>query len=116
MRRFFVYLLLIVLPLQFSWAAASAYCSHESGSGAMHFGHHIHKHTENDTAEIKVFGKAAKLSHADCATCHFGCAAPCMQVMVAALEHASPVNFTEPLEHASHIPPLPDRPDRSRAA
>ena len=111
-----MYLLLIVKPLQFSWAAESAYCSHESGSGVSHFGLHMHKHTDNDTAEIKVFGKAAKLSHADCATCHFGCAAPCTTILVAPLEPASPVNIAEPLEHASYIPPLPDRPDRSRAA
>ena len=31
--------LLIVLPLQISWAVAATYCQHETGS-TQHFGHH----------------------------------------------------------------------------
>lgn len=113
MRRIFVYLLLIVMPLQFTWAAASGYCGHETGIAAKHFGHHEHKHAGQ--AQQKET-KAASLSHADCEMCHFGCSVPCVSMLVTADSPPSQEVFTEPLEHASHIPPLPERPDRSRAA
>ena len=44
MKKFFLILLLFVLPLQMSWAAASAYCLHEEGKAAQHPGHHSHQH------------------------------------------------------------------------
>ena len=42
MRRWFVILLLALLPLQFSWAAVAAYCGLESDAQALHLGHHEH--------------------------------------------------------------------------
>lgn len=44
MRRWIAILLLIVLPLQLTWAVAANYCQDESGSGVRHFGHHLHGH------------------------------------------------------------------------
>ena len=44
MRKVMVMLLLAVLPFQFVWGAAAAYCQHEQGSEVTHFGHHFHKH------------------------------------------------------------------------
>ena len=40
-----------VIALQFSWSAVSAYCLHESGRTAQHFGHHQHTDlADNDTS------------------------------------------------------------------
>lgn len=44
MRRWFFVFLLVLMPLQFSWAALAAYCEHESGAQAQHLGHHEHEH------------------------------------------------------------------------
>lgn len=112
-RRLFVILLMIVLPVQFTWAASSGYCGHESGIAAKHFGHHEHKHAgQVDSKE----SKATSLSHADCEMCHFGSGIPSMEVLLAADLVPNQDVFAEPLEHASHIPSLPERPDRPRAA
>ena len=43
--------LLIVLPLQISWAVAATYCQHETGS-TQHFGHHDHKHHAEDNQKL----------------------------------------------------------------
>lgn len=44
MRRLLLIFLLVFLPLQSIWAAASPYCSHEAAPEAAHFGHHVHEH------------------------------------------------------------------------
>lgn len=49
MRRWLRILLLVIVPLQISWAAASAYCTHhEGGDAARHFGHHADQHPDSD--------------------------------------------------------------------
>jgi len=54
------------MPLQLGWAAVSAYCQHESGDAANHFGHHEHQHrAAADDANSKLPG-----GHADCGYCH----------------------------------------------
>ena len=65
MRRLFFVLLLVLLPLQWSWAAAGSVCAHESGT-TTHFGHHAHQHrdaTPNDATDDATFG------HHDCSVC-----------------------------------------------
>jgi hypothetical protein len=49
MIRRFVYLLLVAVTLQLSWGTVSAYCEHESGRAARHFGHH--QHADADSAQ-----------------------------------------------------------------
>lgn len=45
MSKFIAIALLFLIPLQFSWAMASQYCSHhEQGQAAQHFGHHTDEH------------------------------------------------------------------------
>ena len=71
MRRWLSILFLLVLPLQFSWAAASAYCQHETGAAASHLGHHAHPHQADSasTADGEGSGVAP-----DCSFCHaLGC-------------------------------------------
>ena len=44
MRKVLAILLISLLSLQASWAAAASYCRHEQGAAARHFGHHEHQH------------------------------------------------------------------------
>ncbi len=44
MRKVLALLLISLLSLQASWAAAASYCLHEQGAAAKHFGHHEHQH------------------------------------------------------------------------
>ncbi|WP_420995345.1 cation efflux protein, CzcI family [Cupriavidus sp. 30B13] len=90
MRRFLILLFVLLLPLQFAWAGAAAYCSHDSqhdGANAVakwHFGHHSHAHRANiadaaDTTKTADHGSPdgkdgsgkVKLPDLDCAVCHF---------------------------------------------
>jgi len=44
-RRLLAFLLILLLPVQFSWAAAASYCGHEAEAQAKrHYGHHEHQH------------------------------------------------------------------------
>jgi len=66
MRRLFILLLIAFLPFQATWAAAAAYCLHETGAVVQdHFGHHEHVH--HDTADR---AEAKKAVHTDCTVCH----------------------------------------------
>lgn len=42
MRRYVLIFMMLLLPLQWSWAAAAGACQHEAGG--THFGHHEHRH------------------------------------------------------------------------
>ena len=71
MRRWIAILVLVLLPLQFSWVAVAAYCGHETGKHAQHLGHHEHQHTgqasvDNDSAPVGF--------DFDCGHCHGTCA------------------------------------------
>ena len=80
MRRWLSILLLVMLPFQFSWAAAASYCQHETGKLSSHFGHHEHKH---EVAKVKTSDneRGDKTSSFgalddDCVMCHLGCVPP----------------------------------------
>jgi len=58
MRRFFLIILVLLLPLQSAWAAATAYCQHEQRPAAKwHLGHHQHEHRSDGNAEAGTYGK-----------------------------------------------------------
>lgn len=47
MRRALTVFLLLILPLQLSWAVAAAYCQHEGTTQITgHVGHHEHQHAQ----------------------------------------------------------------------
>ena len=86
MRRWLTILLLVLLPLQFSWAAAASYCQHDGDASTQHVGHHDHQHqvadssaagnatsdaTNGDTPDAK--GKSTGLD-GDCAYCQMSIA------------------------------------------
>ena len=66
--RLLIVVLLWIVPLQMSYAAASGYCSSsEQGSVTSHFGHHVHKHAHSGGGG----DNAAKLGvDLDCGLCH----------------------------------------------
>lgn len=82
MRRALTVFLLLILPLQLSWAVTAAYCQHEgSAQISGHMGHHEHQHPQDqDDASGSVAKKGASEKKAstdkpqcvddDCAYCH----------------------------------------------
>jgi hypothetical protein len=89
MRRWLTLFLLFMLPVQFSWAAAAAYCQHEAAAAQTHIGHHAHEHeatpgdAQADAAgkhDGKHDGKAAAakggklVADNDCGYCHLSVA------------------------------------------
>lgn len=80
MRRWLTLMLLVFLPLQFSWSAAAAYCQHESAGAARHFGHHPHDHAAEAAKDAGAKDEAHKAHKggqpcdSDCAYCHLGSA------------------------------------------
>ena len=104
-------LLLTILPLQYSWAAAAVYCKHEQGH-ASHFGHHSHQHQgQADKSDANDPGKSSKF-HSDCEYCHFFGQAPFITATLT-------IGLPEPGIHpalllqsfTSHIEDGPKRPD-----
>jgi len=82
MRRLAVFLLFLVLPVQYSWAAIGAYCQHEENAAQWHFGHHVHKHSQGDEKP------GTPITHADCAICHLCCSSMPQQSSSSLLEPA----------------------------
>ncbi|RCS56879.1 cation efflux protein, CzcI family [Parvibium lacunae] len=74
MKRYSIIFLLILLPVQFSWAAMASYCQHESGVATNHPGHHSHAHQATDHHESGKDASPSTGVHHDCGTCHMGCA------------------------------------------
>lgn len=77
MRRWLVTLLVLLLPIQFTWVVAAPYCKHETSVQVPHFGHHSHQHKDADAASpepSKANGKADGGSQEavdyDCELCH----------------------------------------------
>jgi hypothetical protein len=82
MRRALTVFLLLILPLQLSWAAAAGYCQHEERANVVgHMGHHEHQHSKGDDkdaheltkkagAEKKDSGEKPQCVDDDCAYCH----------------------------------------------
>lgn len=90
MRRWLTILLLFVLPVQFAWSAAAAYCQHEQVPANTHIGHHVHEHEGAADAGSKASGKhlgdksASKsiklVGDNDCGYCHLSLAKPLVSV------------------------------------
>lgn len=109
MKRYFLIFLLMLLPLQFTWAIAGAYCAHEEAA-APHFGHHVHKHEETKDGGKHETKKIQ--GDTDCDYCH--------HVSVSVIFPADPALAQPGLtahtrydgpRYLSHIPDLIPRPD-----
>lgn len=117
MRRWLSILLLVLMPLQFTWGAAAAYCEHETSSEARHFGHHEHAHADGgQQAQGKKPAPGDKLKPAksgldsDCGACHLSAAKP---VSVTSLALAAPVaQILRGLGQQVFSTRAPDHPER----
>jgi len=111
MRRWLIILMMLAVPFQMAWAAATPYCVHESAA-SVHFGHHEYcQETSDSSAPDDGTGLAAPV-HNDCGSCH--------------LAHAGWIGHTDTqfpmirmvvqdrLErpYSSYIPLGPERPQR----
>lgn len=114
MRRWLVIVILLVLPLQFTWGAAAPYCAHEAASAAnAHPGHHQHLHQGGSNAtKAGDDGADVGAKHPDCASCHAGTATT-LPLPAAELAIAPRDGLRErpPARYRSHTPSVPERPD-----
>jgi cytochrome c553 len=114
-KRLLLILLLTILPLQYSWAAAAVYCQHER-EHSVHFGHHGHQHqAQAETKDKSDDGSSIKV-HADCVTCHGGSVGIMMMPLESGLHQPLAVaNTANPNLLVSTFPPRPERPQWSLA-
>lgn len=112
MRRLWVFLAAVVLLAQWSYAAAGAYCTHESerSSSAAHWGHHFHAHAAGSDANDEP-AKNGGTVHADCAFCHaVSTSVPVTHVTQAASPVAAAPSSAAAPPYQSRGPDTPDRP------
>jgi hypothetical protein len=111
-KKILLMFVLFAVTFQSAWAANGAYCRHEEGAAAFHFGHHTHRHRAPADAGDKV--AASGNVHFDCSACHSAAAAlatapaPPGAGLAPGL-HPHPVAA---VLYTSHIPEGPRRPDR----
>lgn len=111
MRRLFLILMLLILPVQVSWGAASVYCNHESGAAAKHFGHHSHQHKAEP--DDNKSSKSIFVVDADCAFCQFGNTGM-LAIPAPALLSISPQTESSFLSADSVATTRPERPERPK--
>ena len=118
MKRILLIFMLVALPLQMTWAAMAAYCSHEAGASARHLGHHFHNHKTSTDDPSSDPARGTSKAHADC---HFCQAAGHNVIQPALAEHQFDkrnlvqVGFV-PHSYSSFFPEGPDRPRWPRFA
>jgi hypothetical protein len=117
MRRWLAIFLMLLLPLQFSWAAVANYCGHETDAVADYVGHHGHATHDHgskvaDAGDIaKTDGSSTPASGVDCGHCHGYCV--CLIDLPSSVQ---PLPLGVAPSHlgdapaAEHIPAQPERP------
>ncbi|MBT9465865.1 hypothetical protein [Hydrogenophaga sp.] len=109
MRVFLILLMLTLLPLQFSAAAATECCGHGAVAQGLQAQHHqpMHLLPVQETDDLTAKGQGFDL---DCRTCHANCAAA---VTATAATMADPAGI-ERVEHLVELilPPWHERPYR----
>ncbi len=94
-RKLFIIFILLLIPLQVTWASVVTYCQHGSSLAVNHAGHHDVASTSVATDEVgRVATEPASSVHSDCGACHIAClvaqVGPTYQFEQAAIEsHAS---------------------------
>ncbi len=114
MRRWFLVLLLCLLPFQMVWAAAAPYCAHESEVKAQHLGHHEHDHPAADAQAEEADGPAANF-HADCESCHLANPGWVVEILLSVNPSTTSVQTYVTPPYSSCIPSGPERPQRVHA-
>ena len=115
MKKLLFIFLLFALPFQYSWAAAAAYCQHET-THTSHFGHHSHQH---DVGQAEKSDKKSKLAMLDddCGYCHLSCqVTPTSVTSDLAVPQALAPPVLLLISFSSYFPEGPKRPDRPLVA
>ena len=116
MHRWLAIFLLVFLPLQSAWAAASVYCQHESGSAARHFGHHVHQHAASGDPAGTGSDTSGQNTDKDCGFHLNGFNGFISQRHFPVLLAASVFGEVHSPSYTSYIPDGPERPDIALAA
>ena len=119
MRRWLLIFLVVLLPMQLSWAAVASYCQHESGNAttAQHIGHHEYQHEADaaasaDTGDTSASPTATGAVDVDCGTCHAGCCSALIQSMpLLTISPSSHAYSAVALRLSSQPASLPERPN-----
>lgn len=72
MSRRTLLMLMTLLALQFSWSVVAAYCTHETGKAANHWGHHPDTNASDKLASVlkeKPTDAKQSSAHSHCASC-----------------------------------------------
>jgi hypothetical protein len=109
-RKVFVYLLVVLLPLHFGWAAASGYHVHDTA--VDHVGH-LHDH-DHDAGKAGTGSGGA--NHTDCSLCHVCCAVLAPAPALAPADARLTGEFPDPRGSPSWISDGLERPDWLRLA
>jgi hypothetical protein len=118
MRRRLLLILILLLPLQLSWAAVASYCQNDSAQTRTHFGHHEHQSGKKSAAGKDHGTKSLADNDTECGLCHLSC---CKSVTTYS-QLKLPVDFSlaasplPPSYFSSHIAEGPEKPNWQRAA
>ncbi len=107
MRSYLAIFMLVLLPLQFSWAAMASHCQHETGVTAQIPSHHSHEHASADHPETAQNADSSACMDHDCATCHLGCA-------VALVSDLKTTTVAVSDDHPVHLQAMASQPSTER--
>lgn len=117
MRRWLALLLLVLMPVQFTWAAAARYCLHEADATSSHWGHHDaagHGHAAPPAGDDVSAAGDADTPSVDCHHCH-GPAAGLAVGLLAATPQL-PGDAPAPPPVPARNEPVPAQPERPQWA
>jgi hypothetical protein len=117
MRRLVLICMMLLLPVQWTWAAAASFCAHETGLASKHFGHHEHHHKAAAGDASKDGESSPAGLDMDCGYCHLSGSLWVASVQTQSMsltETAPPTQ--DPPPRGSHLTSGPERPDRWLAA
>lgn len=108
MKRTFLILLMLLLPMQFSFAAGMRYCADETAAASEHFGHHQHMAgADAHKAEGEHASNSPEPSGGefDCHYCHsVSASVPVVIAALSASEFGLPPKVVLPLSAAQYQP------------
>ncbi len=123
MRRWLAVLMMVLLPLQFSWAAVAHHCEDDAAAAVAHLGHHDHAghgHAGEDADphhQAGSDGTGSEPSELDCGHCHGFCAGMLeARSRFVAQADARPMPTLWAAPQAEHLPAQPERPQWVRLA
>ena len=102
-------LFVLLMPLQFAWAASARYCTHETGGNVSHPGHHVHRAAAAEKASDDLQSNA---DDPDCGFCHLSCAQPLASSAPRVSLNAQSVDIPPaPVFHRYRTPEVIERPN-----